>query len=148
MVFSSLIIVVSIALFLYWFRYTCVLILTTKTSKDYSGEVASANQLSFLDVERTLESSLEPQLAALQSSLERDYELVSSLISQAAKLEVGGDSLEGIMLRIDFRIMKLWFSLSQNFSPSAAKSAVQEMAQIVSHLANAFGEQTEGLARS
>ena len=49
MLVSILIIVVSLALFLYWFRYTCVLILSAKTSRDYAAEIASANQLRFLE---------------------------------------------------------------------------------------------------
>lgn len=147
MLFSSLIIAVSLALFLYWFRYTCVLILTTKTSKDYSGQVAAANRLNFPEVQRALQSA-EPELAVLHSSLERDYELVSSLLSRATEVQVGGASLEEMMLRIDFRIMKAWFALSHSFSPSAAKFAVEEMTQIVSHFANSFGEQAEDLARS
>lgn len=47
MVASVLIMAVSIALLLYWFRYSCVLILSTRTTRDYSASVALANQLSF-----------------------------------------------------------------------------------------------------
>ena len=36
MIISTLIIAVSAVLFLYWFRYTCVLILSTRTTRDYS----------------------------------------------------------------------------------------------------------------
>lgn len=47
MIGSILVLTVSLILFLYWFRYTCLLILSAKPAKDYSGQVAQVNQLSF-----------------------------------------------------------------------------------------------------
>ena len=41
---TILIIVGSMLLFGYWFRYTCLLILSAKTTRDYAGEVAAANR--------------------------------------------------------------------------------------------------------
>ena len=40
---TILIIVGSMLLFGYWFRYTCLLILSAKTTRDYAGEVAAAS---------------------------------------------------------------------------------------------------------
>ena len=44
----------SVLLFGYWFRYTCLLILSAKTARDFAGQVAAANQLGFLDVQNQL----------------------------------------------------------------------------------------------
>ena len=44
----------SVLLLGYWFRYTCLLILSAKTTRDFAGEVAEANQLSFLEVQARL----------------------------------------------------------------------------------------------
>ena len=41
----------SILLFGYWFRYSCLLMLSTKTARDYVGAVAAANQLGILEVQ-------------------------------------------------------------------------------------------------
>ena len=41
----------SVLLFGYWFRYTCLLILSAKTTRDFAGQVAAANQLGFLEVQ-------------------------------------------------------------------------------------------------
>ena len=148
MIVSSLIIIVSVALFLYWFRYTCILILSTKTTKDYSEEVATANQLHFVEVRGQLPESTSAELDAIQSSLERDYRMVTYLQKQAADFRVGGSSLEEIMLRIDFRVMKAWYALARPFSESVSRAAVQEMSQIVGHFANSFGEQAEASVRT
>ena len=39
----------SVLLFGYWFRYTCLLVLNTKTVRDYASEVAAVHQLGFLE---------------------------------------------------------------------------------------------------
>ncbi len=140
MIISSLIIVVSAALFVYWFRYTCVLILNTQTTKDFTGEVATANQLSFTELRDGLENLESGALDAAQRSLERDYEVVSSLLRQAADFQVGGDSIEEMILRIDFRIMKAWYGFSRKISEAASRTALEEMSQVVAHFANQVGE--------
>ena len=47
----------SVLLFGYWFRYTCLLILSAKTTRDFAGEVVMANQLGFLEVQAQLRTS-------------------------------------------------------------------------------------------
>ncbi len=53
-VLTVLIIAGSGFLFAYWFRYTCLLIVSAKTSRDYAAEVATANQLGFLEVQSSV----------------------------------------------------------------------------------------------
>ena len=65
----------SIFLFGYWFRYTCFLILSAKTTRDYAAEVAMANQLGFLEVQSQLCQNV-PQLDRLRDSLDRDYSVL------------------------------------------------------------------------
>jgi hypothetical protein len=72
---------------------------------------------------------------------------VTYLLKQAGELQVGGDSLEHIMLRIDFRIMKACYGLTRRFSEARSRAALQEMSEIVGHFANAFGEQLASSAR-
>jgi len=140
MIVSVVIIVLSTLMFAYWFRYTCILILSTKTSTDYSGRVAESNHLGFAAVQNRLNSSSGDDLNILKNSLDRDYRLVSCLLRQAASVDVNGVSLEQAMLRLDFWMMRTWFSVSHRFSEKAAKNALAEMSQIVHHFANNFGE--------
>jgi len=138
---SSLIIVVSLTLFLYWFRYTCLLILSAKTSRDYTAQIASANQLTFLETQTSLlESSGLPRFEALHRSLDRDYRLLTYLLRHGSSDASPGRSLENRILMIDFRLMSVWYGLTRSVSSERARNALLEMASIVGHLANAMGE--------
>ncbi len=142
MVASILIIAFSLVLFVYWFRYTCLLILSAKTTKDYAGEVAKANQLSFPQVQDQLRGQWaeSKQYGPLHASLDRDFRLLTYLLRHAAKFQLGGYSAEERMLMVDYRIMRTWYSLAGNLWPLQAKYALSEMSDIVGHFANALGE--------
>ncbi len=127
----------SVALFGYWFRYTCLLILSTKTAQDYAGEVASTNQLAFLEVRSELKSS-SPDLDRLRNALDRDYEVLSGLLKKTGSLD--HTSLESRMLEANYRVMRAWYSVSRQFSAAAAARALDEMSQVVAHFANLMGE--------
>jgi len=138
---SIVIITVSLALFLYWFRYTCVLILSAKTSRDYASQIASANQLTFLETRDSLmdDSKLAP-LEKLRQSLDRDYQLLTYLLRHGSNDSSSGRSLENRILMIDFQLMSIWYGVTRRVSSERARFALLEMASIVGHLANTMGE--------
>jgi hypothetical protein len=138
---TVVIMVSSVFLFGYWFRYTCLLILSARTSRDYAAPVALANQLCFLEVQAVLRES-NSNLDQLMQQLDRDYSVLTYLLKNAASPSNGGDAVETRMLEIDYRLMRAWYSLSRRFSPAAAMSALDEMTQVVAHFANAMGERT------
>jgi hypothetical protein len=125
----------SILLFGYWFRYTCLLILSAKTAHDYSREVAAANQLGFLGAQSQLTTSA-PDLDRLRAELDRDYAALNRLI----KTSTGDSFLENRMLAINYRMMGTWYRCSKAFSGVAARRALEEMSMVVAHMANAVGE--------
>ncbi len=131
----------SVALFAYWFRYTCLLILSTKTTRDYAMSVANANQLGFLQVQSLLRDAASAELDALRDSLDRDYKVLTYLLKHAANPSTGDAAIEKRMLEIDYRMMGVWYTLSRRFSPAAARRALNEMSTVVAHFANAMGEQ-------
>jgi len=128
----------SVLLFGYWFRYTCLLILSAKTTRDYAATVAHANQLGFLTVQTQLRET-SPELDRLMAALDRDYEVLSYLLKHASASE-GESSLEKQMLAVNYRMMRAWYGVSRKFSPNAAARALQEMSDVVAHFANAMGE--------
>ena len=65
LVTTVIITVSSVLLFGYWFRYTCLLILSAKTTRDFAGQVAAANQLGFLEVQAQLRAKLSDNLDSL-----------------------------------------------------------------------------------
>jgi hypothetical protein len=141
MIASILIIVFSFVLFLYWFRYTCLLILGARSLKDYAGQVAAANQLSFLKVQDSIAVANEvASLDKLHASLAQDYRLLNCLMSHAAGFQLGGYDIEHRMLMVDFALMRGWYSITRKISASRAQSALREMSEIVGHFANTMGE--------
>ncbi len=130
----------SILLFGYWFRYTCLLILSAQTTRDYAADVAAANQLGFLAVQFSLRETAGANLDALRESLDRDYKVITYLLKHAAHPSEGQAALERQMLAINYRLMRGWYGMSRRFSTSAACKALDEMAMVVAHFANAMGE--------
>lgn len=148
MLASILIILVSAALLVYWFRYTCLLILRTRTGKDYATSVAAVNDLAFLGVQGpALETASAADLAAIKRSLERDYRLLTYLLKQASSVNVGGLTIEQRMLMFDFWLMRQFFTLTRGLAVSQARAAVVEMADVLNHLANAMGEKVQAASR-
>jgi hypothetical protein len=129
----------SILLFGYWFRYTCLLILSARTTRDYAGAVAKANQLSFPEVQSMLREHAVADLDRLKDSLDRDYKVLTYLLRHGANPSSGEDAVEKRMLQIHYRLMRSWFAVSRRLSPAAAYRAVDEMASVVAHFANSMG---------
>jgi hypothetical protein len=123
----------------YWFRYTCVLILRTRNAHDYAQQVAEVNRLSFVRAHEQLAliQSRPDAYESLHKSLDRDYRVISYLLRHTA---TQGGSLDEHMLRVDYQIMRACYYLAKPFSRSSARQALLERASIISHLANAMGE--------
>jgi hypothetical protein len=147
MITSILIIAFSVALFGYWFRYTCLLVLSAKSVKDYTQQVADANRLSFLTVRQRITEACAPEhLDHLQKSLDRDYRMLTCLMRHAAGFQIGGCDLEHRMLMVDYALMRGWYALSRTMSVPHAQKALSEMAEIIGHFANTMGERAEATA--
>jgi len=137
LIVTSVITASSVLLLGYWFRYSCLLILSARTTRDYAADIATANQLSFLQVQAQLREN-PVDLDRLQSALNRDFALVTYLIQNASGQGEWG--MEDRMLQLNYRLMGAWCSISRIFSPEAGRRALDEMSMIISHFANAMGE--------
>jgi hypothetical protein len=129
----------SALLFAYWFRFTCLLILSTKTAQDYTRTVAVANQLSFLEVQSQLRHS-PADLEWLRRLLDRDYAVLTSLLRYTPDCSPKESKIEVRMLGINYRLLGLWYGLSRRFSIAAARRTLEEMSLVVAHFANMMGE--------
>jgi hypothetical protein len=128
--------VASALLFLYWFRYTCLLIVSAKTAQDFASQVARANRLQFLEVQSQLQMGGLSGLDLLQDALNRDYETVSEMLRQAE----GETSLEAKMLGVHFRMLSVSATALRRVSAGTARNALEQMSQVVAHFANSLGE--------
>lgn len=142
LIVTLVITVSSVLMFGYWFRYTCLLILSAKTTRDYAADIAAANQLNFLQVQSELREN-PADLSRLQASLDRDYAIITGLI----KCSSGEWGMEDRMLQLNYRLMGAWCAVSRRFSTEMGRNALDEMSTIIAHFANAMGEQaTAGAA--
>jgi hypothetical protein len=131
----------SIALFCYWFRYGCLLILAAETAHNYSEEVAEANQLTFREVRSRLWKHDVTDLNHLHKCLERDFAIIAYLLEHTAKR--GFDTgFEDAMLKVHFRAMSACFHLTRTNLRGFASDALEEMSLVVAHLANQLGERS------
>jgi len=138
---TSLLIGVTLALFGVWFRYTCVLILKAKPARDYSLEVASANELKFLEVQQSLACIRERgDLDTLQRHLVGDYRLLTYILRHGAQFQIGASRMERRILMLDFELTRLWYALTCRLSAAISRKSLQEMISIIAHLANFMGE--------
>ena len=136
----------SVVLFAYWFRYTCLLILSAKTARDYTSDVACSNQLDFPEVQAQLKEGSAPDLDRLRAALDKDYRVVRQLLRYMPKAEEAPSPLETQMLAINYRLMGAWYQVSRHFSESSAARALNEMSMVVAHFANLMGEQAASAA--
>src|SRR5580704_14487011 len=126
----------SVLLFAYWFRYTCLLMLHARTARDYAREVATANQLSFANVQSQL-CEPDADLDVLRDLLDRDYALVTRLMTEVSN---GQSGVEERMLAFNYRLAGMRYQFAQRFSMESARQALEEMSMVVAHFANSVGE--------
>lgn len=142
---NVLFIAVSVVLLVYWFRYTCLLILSARCSGNYAVTVAEANALRFPEIEQTLAQAQTAEVAHLDAfhlALARDYQLLTCLIRHGAEFRIAGRQLEHRMLMLDFQVMRAWYAISRRLSARRGRLALQEMVHILYHFADMMGECT------
>ncbi len=139
---------ISVALFVYWFRYTCLLLLSMRPAHDYAGAVVEANSLRFPQVRETLaQVSDVSHLDVLRQSLDRDFKLLNSLFEHSSEFRVAGRAVERWILTLDYYLMRLLFVFCGRYSVERGRNALGEMASVLMQFANMMGEcATRGLA--
>ena len=143
MIISLIMTAVSVSLFIYWIRYTCQLILSAKSARDYTQDVAAANDLRFLQVQQQLAQVRERiELDTLQSKLENDYRLLTYLLVHGPAFHANGDRMEQFMLMLNFRLLKAYYALFCRISVSTGKRVLHEMTQVIGYFANRMGERS------
>ncbi|MBZ5728536.1 MAG: hypothetical protein LAP87_26585 [Acidobacteriia bacterium] len=133
MLASFLIIAISLVLFIYWFRYSCILLLRGRVGQ---AATVADNRFSFVNVQARLktEHDLDPLLRALN----RDYQVLTYLVQHAVGLELG--SVEDRLLVLDYKVMQGWYRLTKTAAPIQARRALAEMASILGVLVGRMSE--------
>jgi len=138
MVETILIVGFSLALFVYWFRYTVLLLLS---EEQVAGHTTVINQLSVLETREALHQTQQDlPMDRLQRALDNDYRMLRYLLDHAAGM--GLRPLEHHLLILDYRIMKAWYRLAPN------RRALDEMAGVLSYIAYKMGERTASFSQA
>ena len=130
---SFLIIAVSVVLLIYWFRYSCIMLLRD------AAEHATGNALDQIRVQELRERLRnEPDLDPLHVAIQRDYQLLSYLLQNASGLEL--NAIEDRLLLWDYKLMRCWYRVTRTIAPEQAREALSEMATVLSVLSGKIGE--------
>ena len=136
MIASFLIIGFSLLLLLYWFRYSCILLLRSHAERTAAASAVPDSRFCFADEQARLGAAEE--LDPLHLSLQRDYEILIYLLQHAAGLNL--ESFEDRLLVLDYKVMQYWYRLTRIAAPQQARHALYEMASILNVLAQKMGE--------
>ena len=138
-----LIIAFALVLFLYWFRYAVLLLL----SENEPGEPKTAiSQFSLMESRETWGQWGELPLDRLHQALEKEYRLLEYVVDHASGLSLR--PIEIYILTLDYRLMRLWFRLTRYASTAQAHRALDEMARILSYIAYQMSKRTDRLSRA
>jgi hypothetical protein len=134
----SVIIFFSVVLFVYWFRYSCLLILQDRAAILNTNYASNAG-LNFPAVQQKLRGSDRSvaMLDQLHSELTKDYRILCFLLRCTPDTSV--DPIERRMLMLDYWIMQGWYNVSRRLAPPQARMALEEMSNIVSYFAHSVG---------
>jgi hypothetical protein len=127
MLASILIITFSLALLVYWFRYSCILLLRNCSELADSSTAALDTRFRIGEIQERLRNA--EALDPLHASLQRDYQVLIYLLEHAAGLEL--EAFEDRLLVIDYKVMQWWYRLTKTAAPDQAREALKEMASIL-----------------
>jgi hypothetical protein len=136
MIASVLIMLFSVALLVYWFRYSCILLLRSQIEAAEGITDLQEDRFGIGELRARLDT--EPELDPLHASLQRDYEVLTYLFQHAAGLELR--SFEDRILVIDYRLMQWRYRLTKSLAPDQAREALKEMATVMGILAGKLGQ--------
>lgn len=139
MVETILILAFSLALFVYWFRYTVLLLLSEEQAEKHGAVIS---QLSLLETREALWQEGDFPLDRLHRALRNDYRMLRYLLDHAAGL--GLRPAEHYLLILDYRLMSAWYRVTRNASSTQARRALQEMSGVLSYIAYRMGERALG----
>lgn len=142
MITTIVIMTLSLAMFVYWFRYSCILILESDWNEEKAREIACQNELAFDSSDALLARSASAvEMDKLRDSLDRDLRAIRNLMSECPGLRETGASLESRMLMVDFQLMKAWYAVTRSMSQPKAQQALRSMSKIVGYIAGELGDQ-------
>lgn len=139
MFLAALILILSTALFFFYFQATCQKILRRQFDREYFQAIVNANRLEFPSVRKALEEFDVPvDYPRLRMMLKCDFLALTYLLKNAANLQQRYSSEERLLM-IYFRFVFLSM-LTRHWLRLGEKPAVLNLTVILQYFANVLGQ--------
>ncbi|HZP01288.1 MAG TPA: hypothetical protein VFD30_13425 [Terriglobia bacterium] len=137
---AALILILSTALFFFYFQVTCQRILRRQFEQEYFQSIVNANRLEFPSVQKALEEFDAPvDYARLRTVLKCDFLALTYLLKNAANVNQKYSN-EDRLLILYFRAVFFWMGLRHLFRLNRERISVLRLTQILKYFANVVGQ--------
>jgi hypothetical protein len=139
MITASLILIISTALFLFYFQATCQRILRTQFEQDYFRSIVNANRLEFPSVRKALEGAEGPvDYSRFRMTLKCDFLALTYLLKNAANAKRRYTSEERLLM---FYFRAVYFLMVMGHALRVGdKKAIITLTAILQYFANVVGQ--------
>lgn len=139
MIVASLILIVSAALFLFYFQATCQRILRTQFEQDYFRSIVNANRLEFPSVRKALDGFEGPvDYSRFRMTLKCDFLALTYLLKHAANVNHRYTSEERFLM-LYFRGVYLLMVMGHVLR-LGDKKAIMTLTSVLQYFANVVGQ--------
>jgi len=139
MIFSALILILSTAMFFFYFQVTCQRVLRLQFDKDYFLSIVNANGLEFMALRKSLEGSGVPvNYPRLREMLKRDYHALTYLLKNATNVGHHRSKDEWLLI-IYFRWQMVSLAVRHLLRVSDSKPIIA-LTSILQYFANVVGQ--------
>jgi hypothetical protein len=140
MFMAALILILSTALFFFYFQVTCQRILQRQFEQEYFQSIVNANRLEFPSVQKALEEFDAPvDYARLRTVLKCDFLSLTYLLKNAANVNQKYSN-EDRLLILYFRAVFFWMGIRHLFRLNRERISVLRLTQILKYFANVVGQ--------
>jgi len=142
MIFAALILILSTALFFFYFQVTCQKILQRQFDREYFQSIVNANRLEFPSLRKSLEEFGAPiDYPRLRMMLKCDFLALTYLLKNAANLNQRYSREERLLI-LYFRWLFLSLSV-RRLLKVGEKKAILKLTSILQYFANVVGQRVD-----
>jgi hypothetical protein len=139
MIFAALILILSTAMFFFYFQVTCQKVLRRQFDREYFQSIVNANRLEFPSLRKSLEEFDAPvDYARLRMMLKCDYLALTYLLKNAANVNQRYSNEERLLI-LYFRWQFLLLAVRRTLRVGE-KKAVLRMTSVLQYFANVVGQ--------
>ena len=137
MIASAVVIFASLALLVYWLRYTSLMIVQNRSSAEYSQALGARIRLNYSEVREVLQEAPHVRYGQLERMLDEDYRLLTSLLSAG-----GTQAVEQRLLRLNYFLTRIMFRVCRLGCLNCAQNCLRDMADMLDFFAGCAAQES------